>query len=77
MTAVPDRFGRDGAHPADIAACALLAILAVLAVATFRHYGLGWDDYTHAEYGELLLSYYASWFEDDRALFAKLGLAGA
>ncbi|NJL08391.1 MAG: hypothetical protein HC900_09105 [Methylacidiphilales bacterium] len=57
-----------GAHLADIAALALLGALAVLALMTFRHYGLGWDDYTHAEYGELLLAYYASGFEDTRAL---------
>ena len=35
---------------------------------TFRDYGLGWDDYTHAEYGDLLLSLYASGFADRRAL---------
>jgi hypothetical protein len=57
-----------GAHIADIAALALLAALSVVALLTFRHYGLGWDDYTHAEYGELLLAYYTSGFEDTRAL---------
>ncbi|WP_246164094.1 glycosyltransferase family 39 protein [Blastochloris sulfoviridis] len=57
-----------GAHLADIAALALLGALSVVALLTFRHYGLGWDDYTHAEYGELLLAYYTSGFEDTRAL---------
>ena len=27
------------------------------ALLTFRDYGLGWDDYTHSEYGELLLAF--------------------
>ena len=35
---------------------------------TFRDYGLGWDDYTHSQYGELLLKLYGSGFADQRAL---------
>src|SRR5262249_56197662 len=35
---------------------------------TFRDYGLGWDDYTHAQYGDLLLKLYGSGFADRRAL---------
>ena len=42
--------------------------MAVVALATFRDYGLSWDDYTHAEYGDLLLAFYASGFTDQRAL---------
>jgi 4-amino-4-deoxy-L-arabinose transferase-like glycosyltransferase len=53
---------------ADRLSLALLALAAVVALATFRGYGLGWDDYTHAEYGDLLLSLYASGFTDRRAL---------
>jgi 4-amino-4-deoxy-L-arabinose transferase-like glycosyltransferase len=53
---------------ADRLSLALLAIAAVAALLTFRDYGLGWDDYTHAEYGDLLLSLYASGFADRRAL---------
>ena len=26
-----------------------------MVLATFRDYGLGWDDYTHSEYGDLLV----------------------
>ena len=55
-------------HLADRFALALLAIAAIVAIAIFRDYGLGWDDYTHAEYGDLLLSLYASGFTDRRAL---------
>ena len=46
----------------------MVAVVGVLALLTFRDYGLGWDDYTHAEYGDLLLSFYASGFNDQRAL---------
>lgn len=59
---------QNAAHIADRLALALLAIAAVGALATFRDYGLGWDDYTHAEYGDLLLSLYTSGFTDRRAL---------
>ena len=48
----------------DGAAIAFLGALAVIAVLTFRDYGLGWDDYAHSEYGDLLLSLYGSGFKD-------------
>ena len=55
----------------------MLAALALIAALTFRDYGLGWDDYTHAQYGDLLLSLYASGFRDTRALsFVNLYLYG-
>jgi hypothetical protein len=54
-----------------------LALLALVAALTFRDYGLGWDDYTHAQYGDLLLSLYSSGFHDTRALsFVNLYLYG-
>jgi Dolichyl-phosphate-mannose-protein mannosyltransferase len=46
----------------------VLVAIAVIAAATFRDYGLGWDDYTHSEYGDLLLAFYGSGFSDQRAL---------
>jgi len=46
----------------------VLVILAVIAGITFRDYGLGWDDYTHSQYGDLLLKLYGSGFADTRAL---------
>ncbi|MBV8752477.1 MAG: glycosyltransferase family 39 protein [Hyphomicrobiales bacterium] len=62
---------------ADLAAVAVLASVAVVAALTFRDYGLGWDDYTHAEYGDLLLSLYGSGFRDTRALsFVNLYMYG-
>ena len=42
--------------------------MAIIAALTFRDYGLGWDDYTHSQYGDLLLKLYGSGFTDTRAL---------
>jgi hypothetical protein len=55
----------------------ILLIVAAIAALTFRDYGLGWDDYTHAQYGDLLLAFYASGFTDRRALgFVNLYMYG-
>lgn len=56
------------ARGADAAAIAVLALVAAIAAFTFRDYGLGWDDYTQSQYGDLLLSLYSSGFADKRAL---------
>src|SRR5215475_15668374 len=62
---------------ADALAVATLLTVGLIAAWTFRDYGLGWDDYTHAEYGELLLSFYGSGFADKRALsFVNLYMYG-
>ena len=62
---------------ADAFAYAVLAALTLVAALTFRDYGLGWDDYTHAQYGDLLLQLYSSGFHDTRALsFVNLYLYG-
>jgi hypothetical protein len=53
---------------ADGAAISVLLSVSIIAALTFRDYGLGWDDYTHAQYGDLLLKLYASGFADRRAL---------
>ena len=53
--------------PADLLALIVLAAITLIACLTFRDYGLGWDDYAHSHYGELLYAYYASGFEDVRA----------
>ncbi|MEA2955820.1 MAG: hypothetical protein QOJ58_1320, partial [Alphaproteobacteria bacterium] len=52
----------------DALALLVVGIVGVLALVTFRDYGLCWDDYAHAEYGDLLLKLYASGFSDQRAL---------
>jgi hypothetical protein len=62
---------------ADRVALVVLAGFAVVAAATFRDYGLGWDDYTHSQYGDLLLAFYDSSFADTRALhFVNLYMYG-
>jgi 4-amino-4-deoxy-L-arabinose transferase-like glycosyltransferase len=61
----------------DRLAVAVLVTMAGFALATFRDYGLGWDDYTHSEYGQLLLDLYGSGFTDRRALsFVNLYMYG-
>jgi hypothetical protein len=52
----------------DRLAVAVLASVGIFALLTFRDYGLSWDDYAHSEYGDLLLSFYASDLRDQRAL---------
>jgi hypothetical protein len=52
----------------DCIAVATLIVAAVIVLITFRDYGLGWDDYTHAEYGDLLVAFFTSGFRDQRAL---------
>ena len=55
----------------------VLAAVALIAGLTFRDYGLGWDDYTHAEYADLLLRMLGSGFRDTGALsFANLYMYG-
>ena len=54
-----------------------LGIVAVIVALTFRDYGLGWDDYTHSQYGNLLISLYGSDFADQRAFsFVNLYMYG-
>ncbi len=61
----------------DALAIATLIVVAVIAAFTFRDYGLGWDDYTHSQYGGLLVSLYKSGFADKRALsFVNLYMYG-
>jgi dolichyl-phosphate-mannose-protein mannosyltransferase len=61
----------------DDLALLALGVVALIAGLTFRDYGLGWDDYTHAEYADLLLRMYGSGFRDTGALsFANLYMYG-
>src|SRR6201990_503310 len=61
----------------DDLALIVLAAVWLIASLTFRDYGLGWDDYTHAEYADLLLRMYGSGFKDTGALsFANLYMYG-
>src|SRR3982074_2539820 len=68
---------RSVARTCDDLAIVVLAAVALIASVTFRDYGLGWDDYTHAEYADLLLRMYGSGFKDTAALsFANLYMYG-
>jgi 4-amino-4-deoxy-L-arabinose transferase-like glycosyltransferase len=61
----------------DRGAILVLFLVAAAAALTFRDYGLGWDDYTHAQYGELLLAFFGSGFKDQRAFsFVNLEMYG-
>ncbi len=51
----------------DRASVVLFLVVAVLIAATFRDYGLSWDEPFHIEYGARLLKYYASWGQDTSA----------
>jgi 4-amino-4-deoxy-L-arabinose transferase-like glycosyltransferase len=73
LTHFPTQCDLDLAHNSSARLCdrfalVTLAAAGVIALMTFRDYGLGWDDYAHSEYGELLLSFYRSVFSDTRAL---------
>src|ERR1700686_4608647 len=66
MTSWPEEWSTE--RVADGLALAIIAAVSMIAALTFRDYGLGWDDYTHAEYGGLLLNLYSSGFTDQRGL---------
>ncbi|WP_184257960.1 glycosyltransferase family 39 protein [Rhodopseudomonas rhenobacensis] len=68
---------RSAERTCDDLSIAVLAVVSLIAGLTFRDYGLGWDDYTHAEYADLLLRMYGSGFRDTAALsFANLYMYG-
>jgi Dolichyl-phosphate-mannose-protein mannosyltransferase len=68
---------RSAERTCDDLAILVLAAVSLIAALTFRDYGLGWDDYTHAEYADLLLRMCGSGFKDTAALsFANLYMYG-
>jgi 4-amino-4-deoxy-L-arabinose transferase-like glycosyltransferase len=72
-----DGIARHNPTVLDRLAIGVLVLVALIAALTFRDHGLGWDDYTHAQYGDLLLALYTSGFKDTRALsFVNLYLYG-
>jgi hypothetical protein len=76
-SAVDTPLGRSTERTCDDLAMLVLAVVGLIASLTFRDYGLGWDDYTHAEYADLLLRMYDSGFKDAGALsFANLYMYG-
>jgi hypothetical protein len=76
-SAIDTPVRRSVAQTCDELALVVLGAVAVIAAFTFHNYGLGWDDYTHAEYADLLLRMYGSGFKDTAALsFANLYMYG-
>ena len=76
-SAIDTPFRRSMERTCDDLAIVALILLGLVASLTFRDYGLGWDDYTHAEYADLLLRMYGSGFKDTAALsFANLYMYG-
>jgi hypothetical protein len=76
-SAIDTPLGRSMERTCDDLAIFVLAVVSLIASLTFRDYGLGWDDYTHAEYADLLLRMYGSGFKDTGALsFANLYMYG-
>lgn len=76
-SAIDTPLRRSVARTCDDLAIIVLAVVGLIASLTFRDYGLGWDDYTHAEYADLLLRMYGSGFKDTGALsFANLYMYG-
>ncbi|WP_024508836.1 glycosyltransferase family 39 protein [Bradyrhizobium sp. ARR65] len=76
-SAIDTPWRRSMERTCDDLALLVLAAVGLIAALTFRDYGLGWDDYTHAEYADLLLRMYGSGFKDTGALsFANLYMYG-
>src|ERR1700742_4880321 len=76
-SAIDTPIRRSVEQTCDELALVVLGAVALIAGLTFRDYGLGWDDYTHAEYADLLLRMYGSGFKDTGALsFANLYMYG-
>lgn len=68
---------RSSIHWLDILSLAIILGFAAVALATFRQFGLGWDDYSQRQYGHYLLDFYSSGFRDRTALgFVNIYLYG-
>jgi hypothetical protein len=62
---------------ADGVAVGALTLAFVVVLTTFEDYGITWDEDVHRIYGELIVEYYRSDFQDTRALgFSNLWLYG-
>src|SRR6201990_773205 len=76
-SAIDTPIRRSMERTCDELALVVLGAIGVIASITIHDYGLGWDDYTHAEYADLLLRMYGSGFKDTGALsFANLYMYG-
>ncbi len=48
-----------------------LVLISVLMLATVWDYGMTWDEEFHNTYGEYVVAWFTSWFQDDRAFTYK------
>lgn len=71
MTSVRPTAWQSGDDVARYAAYGVFAVLAALVLATFRHYGISWDEEVQNTYGNELLAFYASGFSDTDAFSYK------
>jgi hypothetical protein len=55
------------ARPLETSGWLVIGAVLVIVFATFRDYGVAWDEQGEVAYGALLLKYYASWFHDTAA----------
>ena len=71
MLALDQRFSRERRTPERLyygATLGLLLVALAVVLATFRDYGVTWDEHYHDTYGKYLLAYYLSGFRDTAAL---------
>lgn len=62
-------FGRFNQHSRWAwLSCGLIGLAAILALITFRDYGVTWDEDAHSWYGNFVLDYYLSFFNDRDSL---------
>ncbi|MCA9690454.1 MAG: glycosyltransferase family 39 protein, partial [Myxococcales bacterium] len=52
----------------SLAAALVLGVVLVLIAATFADYGMTWDEEPHRAYGDVILDWFTSGFEDDAAV---------
>jgi len=74
-TAIGDRAEQRGAvwpWPRVLAAV-IFAVMGTLVLATFQDYGISWDEQLQNSYGQKLLAYYTSGFQD-RSAFSYINL---
>jgi dolichyl-phosphate-mannose-protein mannosyltransferase len=68
LAARGSRSRSDKEAPWDSLSLAVLIVATALVLATFRDYGVTWDEDAHNWYGNFVLDYYLSFFDDKTAL---------
>src|SRR5262244_79621 len=68
LAARGSRARSDKEAPWDSLSLAVVIVATALVLATFRDYGVTWDEDAHNWYGNFVLGYYLSFFDDKTAL---------